>query len=276
MALRGNLQDFSAIQMLNLISVARKSGTLTVDGVDAKARMLFREGNLHYAAVGDRDYRLTEVLRRGGNLTEAQLGEVEVQATSTNDRELAWLLLRAGHVNRSDIIRSVRTHILRGVFEVFEWSQGTFVFESNQPSFGDRITVPIELANVIVAGSRRLRQARLLREALPSLDVPLRLAPGARDRLRKMRMGLDEWRVVSMAGPGTTLRQIANRTDLSDEQTRRVVYGLLQADLVELETAAETPAPTTSEAQSSDRARVRRPNVRRNVILRLIDRIRKL
>lgn len=262
--------------MLNLISVARKSGTLTVDGVDAKARMLFREGNLHYAAVGDRDYRLTEVLRRGGNLTEAQLGEVEVQATSTNDRELAWLLLRAGHVNRSDIIRSVRTHILRGVFEVFEWSQGTFVFESNQPSFGDRITVPIELANVIVAGSRRLRQARLLREALPSLDVPLRLAPGARDRLRKMRMGLDEWRVVSMAGPGTTLRQIANRTDLSDEQTRRVVYGLLQADLVELETAAETPAPTTSEAQSSDRARVRRPNVRRNVILRLIDRIRKL
>jgi len=32
MALKGNLRDFSATQLLNLINLARKTGTLTIEG----------------------------------------------------------------------------------------------------------------------------------------------------------------------------------------------------------------------------------------------------
>ena len=36
MALKGNLHDFSITQLLNLIHLARKTGTLAVDGKSAK------------------------------------------------------------------------------------------------------------------------------------------------------------------------------------------------------------------------------------------------
>ena len=32
MALKGNLRDFSTTQLLNLINLARKTGTLTIEG----------------------------------------------------------------------------------------------------------------------------------------------------------------------------------------------------------------------------------------------------
>jgi hypothetical protein len=44
MALRGNLRDFTITQLLNLINLAGKTGTLIVDGPTEQAQVCFREG----------------------------------------------------------------------------------------------------------------------------------------------------------------------------------------------------------------------------------------
>ena len=41
MALKGNLHDFSITQLLNLIHLARKTGTLAIDGKSNAARVAF-------------------------------------------------------------------------------------------------------------------------------------------------------------------------------------------------------------------------------------------
>ena len=46
MALRGNLRDFTITQLLNLINLAQKTGTLVVDGPNEQAYVSFREGKL--------------------------------------------------------------------------------------------------------------------------------------------------------------------------------------------------------------------------------------
>ncbi len=42
MALKGNLRDFNVTQLLNLINIAQKTGTLTVEGPDAISWVSFR------------------------------------------------------------------------------------------------------------------------------------------------------------------------------------------------------------------------------------------
>ena len=49
MALRGNLRDFTITQLLNLINLASKTGTLILDGPSEQAHISFREGKLAYA-----------------------------------------------------------------------------------------------------------------------------------------------------------------------------------------------------------------------------------
>ena len=61
MALRGNLRDFTITQLLNLINLAQKTGTLVVDGPSEQAYISFRDGKLAYARVGQEDGTLATV-----------------------------------------------------------------------------------------------------------------------------------------------------------------------------------------------------------------------
>jgi hypothetical protein len=51
MALKGNLKDFSTTQLLNLIHLARKTGTLTIQVPSGVTTLYFREGKLVYATM---------------------------------------------------------------------------------------------------------------------------------------------------------------------------------------------------------------------------------
>ena len=49
MALKGNLRDFSITQLLNLINLAHKTGTLAIEGPKDTAWVSFRKGKLAYS-----------------------------------------------------------------------------------------------------------------------------------------------------------------------------------------------------------------------------------
>src|SRR4030065_693606 len=72
MAVKGNLRDFNVTQLLNLINLARKTGTLTIEGPSEAAWVSFREGKLIYAQLGSEDGSLRGILARAGELSPRQ------------------------------------------------------------------------------------------------------------------------------------------------------------------------------------------------------------
>ena len=52
--------------------------------------------------------------------------------------------------------------------------------------------------------------------------------------MQKMNLSVEEWRVVSYINPRNSIKQIASVAKMSDMEIRRIVYGLLQAGLVEI------------------------------------------
>ena len=68
MALRGNLRDFTITQLLNLINLANKTGTLILDGPTEQAHVSFREGKLAFAQIGKEDSGLASVLHKANKL----------------------------------------------------------------------------------------------------------------------------------------------------------------------------------------------------------------
>ena len=279
MALKGNLRDFSTTQLLNLINLARKTGTLTIDGPDV-AQMSFREGKLIYASLGKDHNGLAHVLFEAGKLNQKQLQILQDRAGSTSDKQLGHLLIQAGYVTQSDIIQSVRQHVLEVVYKLFTWADGLFRFDANRLPSPDRITIPIDLESVIMEGSRRLKEWERLQQELPDLDVPLRFTDRPDARLRNINLTVEEWRVVSFINPRNNIRQIARANNLSDFQIRRIVYGLLQAGLVEfVRKPRTTPAVSkTTKASAAPQKSVEQqsPAVKRSVVHRLIERIRNL
>ncbi|MBE9514223.1 MAG: DUF4388 domain-containing protein [Chloroflexi bacterium] len=268
MALKGNLRDFSTTQLLNLINLARKTGTLTIDAKRERSRLCFKEGRLIYATSDDDGGHLAMMLQRSGKLTEEQARAIQSRTDIKSDKELGLLLMNAGYVSQDDIVRSVQSYILNSVYPLFTWVDGKFRFEASVLPFEDRITIPINLENVIMEGSRRMQEWEHLLDYLPDLDIALRFVERPSVRMRDINMSVEEWRVVSFINPRNTVRQIAQYNNMSEFQIRKIVYALLQAGLVELtRPAGVKPAPG---APGKAPVTMRPPAVKRGVVERLI------
>ncbi|MGE5224686.1 MAG: DUF4388 domain-containing protein [Omnitrophica WOR_2 bacterium] len=275
MALKGNLRDFSITQLLNLINVAQKTGTLIVEGPTEKIYVSFREGKLAYAQAGLEDNSLAGILHRANQLTSAQYHAIKARAGKMSDKELGLLLINANYLSQQEIISSLQTHFINTTNRLFTWMDGFFHFENNLIPPDDRITVRINLENIIIEGSRRMREWEQLQEEIPSLDMALKFAdrPGA--NLRNVNLNVEEWRVVSYINPKNTIRQIAHAAKMNELEIRRIIYGLLQAGLVELirpEAAVPVPAPVPIRVPATKANR----DEQKSLINRIINRIRSL
>ncbi len=282
MALKGNLRDFSTTQLLNLINLARKTGTLTVERNSKEvARMSFREGSLIFASVSHGNSRLSNILERAGKLSAEQANTIRKERGKAGDKELGMMLINAGLVSQADIIESVRRHTLEIVYRQFTWGEGVFRFDANVLPPPERITVPINLEGVIMEGSRRLKEGERLQDELPDLDMALKFADRPSAGIRNISLAVEEWRVVSFINPRNTIRQIAKANSMSDVQIRRIVYGMMHAGLVELvpcegakPTEPDRPERVAPGKRPAPMAQA--PAVKRSVVMRLIDRIRRI
>ncbi|MGD8397844.1 MAG: DUF4388 domain-containing protein [Anaerolineae bacterium] len=275
MALKGNLRDFSTTQLLNLIHLARKTGALTIQVPAGVTTLFFREGKLVHASADGRDGHLASVLARAGKLTAEQAQIIRSRSGGKSHKELGMLLISAKHVSQDDIVRSVRSDVLETAYALFTWSDGTFHFEPNQLPADDVITVPIDLENIILEGSRRVKEWERLQDELPDLNMALKFTDRPQAQLRNINLTVEEWRVISYINPRNSIKQIGQRIGMDDFRIRKIIYGLLQAGLVELlvpEGVSARRAPSTR----MQTVVARPPAVKRSVIHKLIDRIRRL
>jgi len=275
MALKGNLRDFSTTQLLNLINLARKTGALTIKAQGNSARLFFKEGKLIHASLGGRDGHLANMLLKVGKLSAEQSRTIQAHSEIDSDKELGLLLINAGYVTQNDIVQSVKSYILDVVYTLFTWVEGLFYFEPNLLPTEDKITVPINLENIILEGSRRLKEWERLQDELPELNRALRFTDRPDTKLRDINLSVEEWRVISFINPRNTIKQIAQSNNMSDFQIRKIVYGMLQAGLVELVTP-EGGEVRPGMLPGRPRTAAPPPAVKRGVILRLIDRIKKI
>ena len=276
MALKGNLKEFSLTQLLNLISLSNKTGTLIVEGRSEAARVYFREGKLAYAQFSQEDNSLASILHKTNRLSSAQYQGIKEKTREMGDKELGLLLINANYFSQQDILASLQSYFTEVLNRLFTWMEGIFQFESNLTPPDDRITVKVGLENIILEGSRQLKEWEYLQDEIPSLEMAIKFVERPGTNLRNIHLTKEEWKVISFVNPKNTMRQIANANHLSEFEIRRIVFSLLQAGLIEI----IRPASGTHPIPPSNRVVVNPTPVnkqeRKSLIDRIISRIRSL
>ena len=268
MALRGNLRDFTITQLLNLINLAGKTGTLIVDGPAEQAFVSFRDGKLAYARIGKDDGSLANVLHKANKINANQYRAIADRAGQMTDKELGLLLINAGYVTQEDILLNLQSYFTDAIRKLFTWVEGFFRFENEMLPPDDRINVRLDLENIIIEGSRQLRELEQLQDEIPSLDMALKFTERP---LTNVNLSVEEWKVVKFVDPKNTMKQIGATNKLGDLEIRKIVYGLLQAGLVEIVRPAGTviqPNPKTYPTQDKEE--------QKTLINKLIGRIRTM
>lgn len=293
MPLQGNLRDFSTTQLLNLVNLAGKTGTLMIfegvrtgekDGIGnakmaagaERARAAFRNGKLIAASMGEQDGNLVTVLNKAGKLTDDQTRIIRERARNTNDKALAMLLMSANYVTQRDIVSSIQQFTLDIVYNLLSLNEGPFRFEDGVLPSADRIIVPIDLENVIIEGARRIKEIERLTAHLPNLDMALKFPENMREKIKGVHLSVQEWHVIKFVDPQNTIRRIAKSNNMSEIEIRRIVFGLEQAGLVLIVRPAGVPLPVPTDGGTRRPPPATRPVIQETVVRKLIDRIRSL
>jgi hypothetical protein len=272
MALKGNLRDFSFSQLLNLISLAKKTGTLQVHGPEKDASISFESGKLSYAQNSKVDNGLAAILLRGERLTDKQYQVIKDRANNIGDKELGLMLINSNYVTQQEILDSLKKEFVATANDLFTWEEGIFHFENNLKPSADKISLLINLENIIIEGSRQLKELERLQDEIPSLEMALKFTENPGTNIRNVNLSVKEWRVVSFINPKNTMKQIARTTKLNDLEFRRIVYSLIQAGLVEI-VRPDGAAPPVPKVPALP---VEGTEEQKSLVNRLITRIRSL
>lgn len=130
MSLVGNLEDLGLGEILQIVSLSRKSGILQLHSRGRQGRILFRFGQVVQATSSTCQQSLGEALIRKGCIDLATLKQALTRQEVEGFKErVGTILVRHFGVADDAIDEVVREQIESVVYSLFAWAEGTFEFE---------------------------------------------------------------------------------------------------------------------------------------------------
>lgn len=270
MALVGNIRDFGLSDFLYLVDRGYKTGCLHLAHADDTASLYFEKGRLITATRQDERAPVTDLLVRKGKLTQQQAQHVLHAQQSDGGASVSQVILQLNLLPRDELQKTLQQHIEESVYRLFAWPEGEFRFEQGQrPEAGAPIMpVPLPVEHLIMEGVRRIDEWGRIKDRIPSTDMVVKFVEQPGEKAKGINLAPEEWRVFARINGRDTLAEIAQKTNMSDFDVCRIVYGFLTAGLVEvIRRPMQMPA-------LAGRPLAEAPRVKKSLVSRIINRIR--
>jgi CheY-like chemotaxis protein len=133
MSLVGNLEDLGLGEILQIVSLSRKSGILTLHSRGHEGQIVLRQGQVVRASATSYQSNIGEVLLQKGVLDTQNLRKALATQETEGFRERLGTILISRFGIPADVIEGVvREQIENVVYSLFSWSDGTFDFELHE------------------------------------------------------------------------------------------------------------------------------------------------
>ncbi len=183
MALEGTLRDFSFADILQLISLQRKTGVLTLRSDDNLVTVSFQDGCIVGASTLNQhtEDMIGLILLRRGEVTQAELDSALRRQEETLQR--FGRILIDHHVVAVETVRvALQQQILQIVYRVFRWSDGEYHFSQETDIDYDRdLLEPLAANSIIMEGARMTDEWPFIDQRIPDRDVVFRKVDPARN-----------------------------------------------------------------------------------------------
>ena len=129
MSILGHLEDLPLPDVLQLMSMGKRCGVLTLISRVGSGRIFLNNGRVVYAS-SDVCKRLGYTLVEEGLVSFRELNEVlEQQRDSDDKRPLGTLLVERGLLTAEQLSDILKLHLLQIFAEFLTWKKGIFYFE---------------------------------------------------------------------------------------------------------------------------------------------------
>lgn len=176
MALEGTLGDFSFADILQLISLQRKTGVLTLRTSENLVTVSFQNGCIVGASTLNQhtEDMIGLILLKRGEITKPEL-EGALRRQEETLQRLGRILIDH-HVVPIETVRvALQQQILQIVYRVFRWSDGEYHFSQETDIDYDRdLLQPMAADSIIMEGARMTDEWPFIDQRIPDRGVVFR------------------------------------------------------------------------------------------------------
>ena len=134
MSLVGNLEDLGLGEILQIVSLSRKSGVLQLNSLDRDGRVIFHDGQVIRASASTFPENIGDLVIRAGMVDLGTLKKaLVIQHERDDGRRIGDVLVSDFGVDREAIETVVREQVEKIVYSFFSWDEGAFSFELGDP-----------------------------------------------------------------------------------------------------------------------------------------------
>lgn len=230
MALQGNLRDFSATEILQLLGTQKKSGCLSLEWGTERAAIWVQEGRIvsTRTLAGVKDDPLLAFLLATHRLSDEQYrGLLTIQRESNRDVE--DLLLNGRYLDSIELASYIERQILDDLMRLVRWDNGSYRFDPNT-KWPQAPLVMLSMEGVMIEAARRVdeqkRYVTMFKDPYQLLGV--RDLPDPDDPLSD-----EERELFGIIDGQHTVLQVVEEAPLSEYETYEALQRLMDSNWIE-------------------------------------------
>lgn len=236
MALSGSLKTMDLAELIQWITIGRKTGALTFIKNKTRNFIYFRDGSIISSSSNEPSKFLGQFLLFQGKISEDQLRKA-IQIQQKTRKVLARILIDEGFITQWEIERALMTRTEEVIFDLFLWEDGLFHFTDNGYNIEDLVTINVDPNSILFEGARRKDEWKRIREVFPNNNVKLAIKKGV--DLKQVSLTPMQKKLLFCVAKGKTTSEIILEIHGSDFSVNFELFQLLQNDIVEVKEIGE-------------------------------------
>jgi hypothetical protein len=237
-SLDGRIGSEGIVDVLVRLCRAGETGVLHASRGSLERTFHLREGRCVFATSNSIDDGLVAHLLRRGVISIRDREETARRLLS--NKRVGTILLEMGVLNEHDLREMVREQLTEVVCDTFRWEDGEFSFLPGDLPTVEDIVLEMSIEDLVSEGIRRVTSWPRVSEGCgASSGALLALTPDYLDVLDRMKVGPDEWDVVSRLGAPKTPPEICRGASLGDFRICQILWALRLLGAVQTIAASE-------------------------------------
>lgn len=245
-SLSGDLSLFPLPDILQLVSIQKRTGCLWIGSEENHAEVFFGDGRVVFAALEHKppEDLIGRLLMESSKINAAQLRHALADSEKSGV-PLGQLLVRGNLITAAELLGVVRIQSQRTVYRALGWKSGRFAFSREPlPSAFAGTGLSLSVDDLILEGVRRIDEWQVISQKLPSLNIILTRLISNADEMGKINLNPSELKVLQLVDGKRDIKAIIRDSGMGDFEVCKILYVLMSTNLLKKVGETERPRRT--------------------------------
>jgi len=240
MSLIGNFSTMPLEDVLQWLSLARKTGILILEKTPVVKEMYLQNGQIVSSSSNDPREYLGQFLLAHGRIDEATLAMIFKKQGKTGIM-LGRLLVQENLLTEEEVQAFLRLKAEEAVYELFLWREGFFKFYGDLPADERHVKIAIDSTALVMEGLRRSDEWKRITTVIPGPHTIIRSRPDPSGTLASDPVFA---RLLAATAEPRAVGELAMDLHAGEFVIYKGLFELITAGVIEVVNAgASAPAP---------------------------------